>query len=103
MHAADDVIERYRNNSDPVIEDFDWQKAAVCLKHVLEMDPGDRGAQGKLALVEGYLSLVRASAVNPNSIWARWRIPELSSRNPFLLFRALPILIWGSREFMFIR
>ncbi len=65
FHAADDVIERYRNNSDPVIEDFDWQKASVCLKHVLEMDPGDRGAQGKLALVEGYLSLVRASAVQP--------------------------------------
>ena len=62
LHAADDVIERYRNNSDPAIEDFDWQKAAVCLQHSLDMDPADHGAQGKLALVEGYLGLVRANA-----------------------------------------
>ena len=34
--GADDVIERYRNNSDPAIEDFDWQKAAG----VFEARPG---------------------------------------------------------------
>ena len=65
LHAADDVIERYRNNSDPAIEDFDWQKAAVCLQHLLEMDPGDHGVQGRLALVDGYLKLVQASAAQP--------------------------------------
>jgi serine/threonine protein kinase len=59
LRAADDIIERYRNNSDPAIEDFDWQKAAVCLRDVLELDHGDRGAQGRLALCEGYLSLLR--------------------------------------------
>ncbi len=62
LHAADDIIERYRNNSDPALEDFDWQKAAVCLRHSLDLDPGDRGAQGRLALCEGYLNLVRANA-----------------------------------------
>jgi serine/threonine protein kinase len=65
LHAADDVIERYRNNSDPAIENFDWQKAAVCLRHVLEIDPGDHGTQGRLALAEGYLDLVEANADQP--------------------------------------
>jgi len=62
LHAADDVIERYRNSSDPVIEDFDWQKAAVCLRHVLEIDRGDRGAEGNLALCDGYLALERTNS-----------------------------------------
>ncbi len=65
LSGADDVIERYRNSSNPAIEDFDWQKAQVCLKHVLDMDARDHGAQGKLALVEGYLKLVRADADQP--------------------------------------
>ena len=65
LRAADDVIERYRNSSNPAIEDFDWQKAQVCLKHVLDMDAGDHNAQGKLALVEGYLDLVQANAGQP--------------------------------------
>ncbi len=67
LHAADDVVERYRNNSDPAIEDFDWQKAATCLRHVLEMDPNDHEAQGRLALVDGYLKLVRANSAQPES------------------------------------
>jgi len=65
MRAADDVIERYRNNSDPAIENFDWRKAQVCLQHVLDMDHGDHTAQGRLALVEGYLDLVHANADQP--------------------------------------
>lgn len=62
LHAADDVIERYRNSSDPAIEDFDWQKAAVCLRHILETDRGDRSAEGRLELCEGYLILERAKS-----------------------------------------
>ena len=61
LHAADDVIERYRNNSDPAIDDFDWDKAAVCLRHSLEIDHADRGAPGKLDLCEGYLNLEHVS------------------------------------------
>jgi serine/threonine protein kinase len=62
LQAADDVIDRYRNNSDPAIEDFDWQKAVVCLRHALEMDSSDHIAQGKLALANGYVNLVRANS-----------------------------------------
>jgi len=60
IQAADEIIERYRNSSDPVIRDFDWPKAAVCLDHALEMDHNDRAAQGKLALANGYINLIRA-------------------------------------------
>jgi len=61
IQAADEIIERYRNSSDPAIR-FDWPKAAVCLDHVLEMDRNDRAAQGKLALANGYINLIRADA-----------------------------------------
>jgi len=56
--AADDVIERYRDSSDPSLNDFDWQKARVCLKHALELDGSDVAARGKLALCNGYISLL---------------------------------------------
>jgi hypothetical protein len=58
--AADEIIERYRNSSDPMIRDFDWAKAAACLDHALEMDRNDRVARSKLALTNGYLNLIRA-------------------------------------------
>lgn len=55
--AANDVIERYRNSSDPVIAHFDWHKAQLAMQHVLELDPNDRRSRGKLALAEGYVRL----------------------------------------------
>lgn len=57
MAAANDVIEGYRNSSDPSVANFNWGKAQLCLKHVLEMDAKDRGARGRLALCEGYARL----------------------------------------------
>ena len=60
LEAGDQVIEGYRNNSDPRLEDFDWSKAEVCFTHLSEMDRGDRSAQGKLALCHGYENLERA-------------------------------------------
>ncbi len=62
LRTADEIIERYRNSSDPAIRDFDWAKAAVCLDHALEMDRNDRTAQGKLALANGYVNLIRADS-----------------------------------------
>ncbi len=56
--AADEVIERYRNSSDPSISDFDWQKARVCLQHVAELDGVDAAVKGKLALCDGYIALL---------------------------------------------
>jgi hypothetical protein len=54
LQAGNEVIESYRNSSDPRIQDFDWPKAEVCFTHLIEMDRGDRAAQGKLALCHGY-------------------------------------------------
>ena len=62
LAAADHVIERYRNNSDPAIEDFDWPKAVACLRHALEIEPNDREAQGKLALCNGYSNLAHSNS-----------------------------------------
>jgi len=62
LQAGNEVIERYRNNSDPRIQDFDWPKAALCFTHLLEMDRNDRSAQGKLALCHGYENVLRADS-----------------------------------------
>jgi serine/threonine protein kinase len=67
LECADDIIERYRNNSDPAIQNFDWPKAIVCLQHVIEMDRGDASARGKLALCNGYVNLVRANSESPEA------------------------------------
>jgi len=60
IEAGDGVIEGYRNNSDPRIEDFDWPKAALCFTHLIEMDRNDGAARGKLALCHGYENLERS-------------------------------------------
>jgi serine/threonine protein kinase len=76
LDAADEVIEGYRNHSDPALQDFDWAKAVVCLEHALEMDRNDRTARGKLALTNGYVNLVRANA-DPQA--ARQKFEEAAS------------------------
>jgi tetratricopeptide (TPR) repeat protein len=63
--AADDVIERYRNGSDPTIADFDWRKAALCLEHAVEMDSHDAASRGKLALCNGYVAMEKGG--NPQT------------------------------------
>jgi len=60
--AADDVIERYRDSSDPSIQHFDWKKSEACLRHLLEMDHNDQAVRGKLALCNGYVNLMRADS-----------------------------------------
>lgn len=63
IQGADDIIVGYRDSSDPAIADFDWQKAVVCLRHAVDLNRGDRTAQAKLALADGYVNLVRAGPV----------------------------------------
>lgn len=59
MAAADEVIERYRNSSNPNPASFEWSKARQCLAHVLQLNRDDAEARGKLALCDGYLNLIR--------------------------------------------
>jgi hypothetical protein len=58
--AGNQIIDRYRNGSDPKPQDFDWPKAALCFTHALELDRNDRTLQGKLALAHGYENLSRS-------------------------------------------
>jgi predicted Ser/Thr protein kinase len=60
--AADDVITRYRNSSDPGFQNYDWLKAKTALAHALELDPGSTELRGKTALCDGYLQLGASSA-----------------------------------------
>ena len=62
LNAANDVIERYRNSSDPAIENFDWAKAQLCLRHAVELDPNEHEIHGKLALCDGYADLPHDAA-----------------------------------------
>jgi hypothetical protein len=55
--AADDVIVRYRNSSDPGFQNYDWVKARAALAHALELEPGSVEIKGKMALCDGYLQL----------------------------------------------
>jgi serine/threonine protein kinase len=55
--AADDVIVRYRNSSDPAFQNYDWVKARASLAHALELDLGSVEITGKMALCDGYLQL----------------------------------------------
>ncbi len=60
--AANQIIEGYRNSSDPAIENADWNKARVCLRHALELDPADHESKGKLALCDGFSQLTQNPA-----------------------------------------
>ena len=85
LRAADEIIEGYRNSSDPAIRDFDWPKAALCLDHALEMDRKDREAQGKLALVNGYINLIRADSEQSDARRASIRAAEQNFEQASLL------------------
>lgn len=84
LQAGDAVIEGYRNDSDPRIQDFDWSKAEVCYTHLIEMDRNDRDAQGKLALCHGYQNLMRADSDPPAAHVAQSDFEQAASLLPRL-------------------
>ena len=59
LAAADAVLEKYRNSSDPALTNFEWSKARLSLTYALEIEPADVESRGKLALCDGYLNLIR--------------------------------------------
>ena len=65
LTAGEEIIERYRNSSDPTLQDFEWQKAIVCLQHALSLGPAkDRLIQGRLAIAKGYQALAQTPPQN---------------------------------------
>lgn len=65
LAAADEIIDRYRASNDPVIQDFDWRKAQLCLQHAVEMGEHDKTVRGRLALCNGYVNLLHEEAEPP--------------------------------------
>jgi hypothetical protein len=57
--TADQVLDSYRESSDPSLHDFDWQKAEVCLARAVALGKADEATLGKLALTKGYSILER--------------------------------------------
>jgi len=62
VSAGNEIVDRYRNGSDPAIANFDWAKARVCFEHALALDPKDNPLRARLALVDGYAQLLRDPA-----------------------------------------
>ena len=58
--AADDVIDGYRDSSDPAVDHFDWAKAQDCLGHAAVLR-GSPDIAGREALCDGYLQLERGA------------------------------------------
>jgi len=82
LAAADDVIEQYRNSSEPSPRDFDWQKAHVCLQHASELDGSDAAVRGKLALSNAYLALVENPQTEQTAARAKAGFEEAASYLP---------------------
>jgi hypothetical protein len=59
--AGERILAAYRNSTDPVLQDFDWHKAEVCLERAVELGSGDNRTVGMLALARGYATLERLS------------------------------------------
>jgi serine/threonine protein kinase len=78
--AADNILDNFRNSSDSRLSDFDWQKARLCLLHALEVNGSDPAAQGKLALCDGYLNLIR----NPTLPKASFSIDNFRQAESYL-------------------
>jgi hypothetical protein len=62
VKTADQVLDDYRTSTDPSLDDFDWQKAEVCLARAVDLGFKDAGTQGKLALAKGYALLERLNS-----------------------------------------
>ena len=57
--SAERILESYRKSADPALQNFDWQKAEVCLERAVELGDGTDRVQGELALSRGYATLDR--------------------------------------------
>ncbi len=81
-NAGKELIESYRNSSDPNLENFDWEKGRLCFLRALEMDAGDIEAKAGAAICEGYETLLR-DPQNPKRAEARFQeARKLTPKSP---------------------
>ncbi|MGI8743740.1 MAG: protein kinase domain-containing protein [Bryobacteraceae bacterium] len=98
LAAGEEIIEHYRGSSDPALQDFDWQKAAVCLQHALSMEPRDRTAQGRLAVCKGYLALTQSSPDVNSAKQSFEKAASLTPRSPDAHLGLARILVYNEKN-----
>ncbi len=59
ISAGNNILDGYRNSSNPRLSDFDFARARQCFRYALEIDPSDSEIKGKLAIADGYLNMVK--------------------------------------------
>jgi hypothetical protein len=62
LAEGESVLAAYGASDDPALDDFDWQKAALCLGRAAELGKSDDRTEGELALSRGYATLARLDA-----------------------------------------
>ncbi len=80
--AADDVIDRYRNSSNPSLDGFDWRKAQACLLHAADLDTSDSAVPGKLALVNAYVTLLQSPLTDQTAARAKANFEQAAADIP---------------------
>jgi hypothetical protein len=59
VQEADRILNSYLASQDNSLDDFDWQKAELCLTHAVQEGASDAAISGDLALSRGYAILER--------------------------------------------
>lgn len=80
--AGDQVLEQFRNSTDPGIGQYDWEKARACFQHASEMSPNSDQWKGKLAATEGFL---RLTGTPPSPREAESKFREAIALQPHLI------------------
>jgi serine/threonine protein kinase len=80
--AGDEVLDAYRDSTDPDIAHFDWDKALQCFTHAQEFQPAASDLKGKVALCEGYVHLTRGVAESAAALQSFQRAVALLPRSP---------------------
>jgi hypothetical protein len=90
VEEADRVLGSYRTSQDNALQDFDWQKAELCLTRARQLGASGDAVEGELALSRGYAILERLAG-SQYSADARAR-QRAEARNQFeAAARALPL------------
>ncbi len=58
---AERILDQYRKSSETSLQEFDWQKAELCLERAVELGRDDNQVLGELAVSRGYSALERIS------------------------------------------
>ena len=82
LAAADDVIDRYRNSSNPSLDGFDWRKAQACLQHAAELDGSDSAVPGKLAVANAYVMLLQSPLTDQTASRAKASFEQAAADIP---------------------